>query len=79
MHGMINIYLQNKLHLKKKSSNEDDTYKIPDESKTYYWIIQVDNDQVYSLLSYEEFIEKKRELHIPKKLILKKVSSYEKN
>ncbi|EJO5347742.1 DUF3997 domain-containing protein [Clostridium botulinum] len=61
---------------KRDTSNEDDAYEIPDQSKVYYWIIQIDTDEVYSLLSYEEFMEKKKELHIPNNLILEKVSFY---
>lgn len=54
-----------------KSSNN---YKIPDEDKQYYWIIDVKIDKVYGPLSKENYETQKRELQIPGTLVLQKVS-----
>ncbi len=56
----------------------NDTYKIPDESKVNYWILQINGDNIYGPLTDSEFVQKKKELSIPSNIILKSVSTYKK-
>lgn len=56
--------------------NPDDRYEIPDESKIDYWILDVENGEVYGKLNEQDFIKKKNELGVPNSLILKDVDSY---
>lgn len=66
--------LAKQLGLKVKDPDVSAEYKIPDESKVYYWILKVEDDSVFGPLSEEEFDKKKDELGVPKDLKLKKVS-----
>jgi hypothetical protein len=57
--------LAKQIGLKKRSPiNRDDTYEIPDESNLGYWILEIENDNIYGPLKEIEFMEKKEELDI---------------
>lgn len=72
--------LAKQLGLKRQYPNDpNNTYEIPDESKVSYWILEVVEGKIYGPLTEDEFIKEKKELSIPDNIILKKVSSYNKN
>lgn len=72
--------LAKQLGLKRKyPDNANNTYEIPDESKVTYWILQVDNGNVYGPLTENEFTNMKNKLSIPADMVLKSVSFYNKN
>lgn len=71
--------LAKQLGLKRKyPDNPNNTTEIPDESKVNYWIIDINKSKVYGPLTDKDFTEKKKELSISGKLVLKKVSYYKK-
>ncbi|GAA0739153.1 DUF3997 domain-containing protein [Clostridium oceanicum] len=56
------------------SSNKKNRDKASHEPESDYWIIKVDNGNLYPSPTYEEFLEKRKELCVPNNLKLKKVS-----
>jgi hypothetical protein len=55
--------LAKQVDLKFRNPNDpNDTYKIPDESKVNYWILDVNKDIAYGPFNETEFYEKKNRI-----------------
>jgi hypothetical protein len=69
--------LVKQIGLKRRNPNNiGDTYEIPDESKVSYWILEIENNDVYGPFNEKEFSEKKEELFISSNIELIKLYDY---
>lgn len=56
--------------------NRTTSYEIPDETKVYYWILNIKTKEIHGPLGQEDYEHKKTELHIPDTVMLKDLSDY---
>ncbi len=71
--GWNNDYIlavTNPVTKRKYPNNPDNTYTIPDESVSYWWIIDVKNKKLYGPTSEEAYNSNKFDLSIPKDIVL---------
>lgn len=72
-----NYILAKQLGLK-QDPNKTNYYEIPDETKEYYWILNVRTKEAYGPLNKQDFDNKKKELLISDTIVLKDLNKYTK-